>query len=305
MTAEPKGEGLKCSASSKLFGCGLLCLERFDLKKKVFLLAVLVLLIAAFLSGFLSLAYGQQPVTSISSVAPESVSLSGVQQVTVSVNGTIETANGPFEVSFRDANNNVVATTTGTADGYNVAASFTFVPFPGRYNVTLQDMNLTKQVTYEKPFSVVATGTAAIPLATALIMLIAVSISLMNMGLNRLIITKMIGWHQYRSMQKEISEYNSQRMAALRAKDTKTLEKLKKKQSQITAMQAKTSKPQLLLLPITFIYFIIWPVLIGYFPFNVAYVPGFGAQPFFMWYLICSFFFGTIASRVVGVTPIQ
>jgi uncharacterized membrane protein (DUF106 family) len=144
-----------------------------------------------------------------------------------------------------------------------------------------------------------------IPLSTMSIMAVAVTISFANMGLNRALITKMIGWQEYRSMQKEMSEYNSERMSALRAKDTKTLERLKKKESQITAMQTKMFKPQLILIPITFIYFIIWPVLIGYFPNVVAYVPGLGAQPFFIWYLICSFFFGTIASRVVGVTPIQ
>ncbi len=125
------------------------------------------------------------------------------------------------------------------------------------------------------------------------------------MGLNRAIITRMIGWHEYRSMQKEISEYNSQRMAALRSKDEKTLEKLKKKDSQIQSMQTKMFKPQLVLIPITFIYLIIWPALTGVFPFSVAYVPGLGPQPFFIWYLICSFFFGTIASRLIGVTPIQ
>jgi len=144
-----------------------------------------------------------------------------------------------------------------------------------------------------------------IPLSTLSIMAVAVTISFANMGLNRLLITRMIGWHEYRSMQKEMAEYNSERMAALRAKDTKTLERLKKKESQITSMQTKMFKPQLVLIPITFIYFIIWPILTGFFPTAVAYVPGLGAQPFFIWYLICSFFFGTIASRVVGVTPIQ
>ena len=153
---------------------------------------------------------------------------------------------------------------------------------------------------------------SAIPLATLAIMGVAIAISFANMGLNRLLITRMIGWQEYRSMQKEMSEYNSQRMAAMRAKDEKTLERLKKKQSQITAMQTKMFKPQLILIPITFIYLIIWPILTGVFPNAVAYIPGVNAMPnglpgvpFFYWYLICSFFFGTIASRIVGVTPIQ
>ena len=156
---------------------------------------------------------------------------------------------------------------------------------------------------------------SVIPFATLAIMGVAVLISFANMSLNRLLITRMIGWKEYRSMQKELSEYNSQQMAAIRAKDEKTIEKLKKKQPQIQSMQTKMFKPQLLLLPITFIYLIIWPVLQGFFSIHgvaqsVAYVPGFnaapgGGVPFFDWYLICSFFFGTIASRIIGVTPIQ
>ncbi|MCX8150499.1 MAG: EMC3/TMCO1 family protein [Candidatus Bathyarchaeota archaeon] len=146
---------------------------------------------------------------------------------------------------------------------------------------------------------------SVIPTATFTIMLVALVISFINMSLNRLIITKMVGWHEYKVMQKEIAEYNSQRMAALRAKDTKALERLKKKESQINAMQTKMFKPQMVLIPITFIYLFIWPILIGYFPQPVAYIPYLGAVPFFYWYLICSFFFGTIASRIIGVTPIQ
>jgi uncharacterized membrane protein (DUF106 family) len=146
---------------------------------------------------------------------------------------------------------------------------------------------------------------STIPLATVSIMLIAITISFMNMGLNRLLVSRMVGWHEYRSMQKEIAEFNSQRMKAARANDTKLLEKLKKKQSQINSMQMKMSKPQLLLFPITLIYFVIWPILNGYFPHSVAYVPGIGQIPFVYWYMLCSFFFGTLASKVIGITPIE
>jgi uncharacterized membrane protein (DUF106 family) len=146
---------------------------------------------------------------------------------------------------------------------------------------------------------------SAIPTATVLIMLISATISFINMGLNRLLISRMIGWQEYKAMRKETSEYNSQRMQALRANDTKTLEKLKKKESQISSMQAKMLKPQMFLLLFTIVYFVIWPILSGYFPHSVAVVPGFGEIPFYIWYLICAFFFGTLAGKVVGITPIQ
>jgi len=146
---------------------------------------------------------------------------------------------------------------------------------------------------------------SVIPWATLSIMLISVAISFMNGGLNRFLISRMVGWHEYKSMQKELAEYNALRMKALRANDTKTLEKLKKKDAQMKTMQMKMSKPQLLLFPITLIYFVIWPFLLEFYPNPVIYVPGFGLQPFYIWYLMCSFFFGTLASKIIGITSIQ
>jgi len=106
-------------------------------------------------------------------------------------------------------------------------------------------------------------------------------------------------------IQKELAEYNSMRMKALRAKDTKTLDKLKKKDAQMKTLQVKMSKPQLLLFPMTFIYLIIWPIIAGLYPSPVIYIPGFGPQVFYIWYLLCSLFFGTLASKIVGITQIQ
>jgi uncharacterized membrane protein (DUF106 family) len=277
--------------------------ETFGLKKKVFMLTILVLVSVAFLFVPVSSVLGQSPDTKINSLNPESGVAGTVFNVTLQ--GTVKTANGSFMISLNDNNNNLVTLLVNkTASGNNVNENFAMPSvIPGSYKIVLQDVNTT--TTDTKAFHIAAEGFAAIPVATGLIMLVAVAISFANMGLNRLLITKMIGWQEYRSMQKEMSEYNSQRMAALRSKDTKTLERLKKKESQITAMQGKMFKPQLILIPITFIYLVIWPVLTGVFPFSVAYVPGLGAVQFFIWYLLCSFFFGTIASRVIGVTPIQ
>jgi uncharacterized membrane protein (DUF106 family) len=147
-----------------------------------------------------------------------------------------------------------------------------------------------------------------IPIATLVIMLIAVTISFLNMIINRLLITRICGWEEYKVMRKETSEYQSQLMAAMRANDTKRVEKLKKKESQIRSMQSKMMKPQMILLPISFSYIIIWYIfLIPTFGADaVAVVPGLAPTgiPVIYWYMICSFFFGTLASRIVGVTPI-
>ncbi len=147
-----------------------------------------------------------------------------------------------------------------------------------------------------------------IPIATLVIMLIAVTISFLNMGINRLLITRICGWEEYKVMRKETSEYQSQLMAAMRANDTKRVEKLKKKESQIRNMQSKMMKPSMILLPISFSYIIIWYIfLIPTFGANaVAVVPGLAPTgiPVIYWYMICSFFFGTLASRIIGVSPI-
>ncbi len=265
------------------------------------LLAVFILAVAT-LACLPITAVMAQTGTHIDSVSPES-GVAG-KAFTIQVQGSIDTSNGAYLIYFGGVLSYNSSESGVTATGTNVDASFDIPEIvPGPYNVTLQDVATGTEDTVD--YSVKAEGLSAIPIATLLIMLVAITISFANMALNRALITKMIGWREYRSMQKEIAEYNAQRMAAMRANDTKTLEKLKKKESQVQAMQTKLFKPNMLLLPITFIYFIIWPALIGVFPFAVAYVPGFGAQPFFIWYLICSFFFGTIASRVIGVTPIQ
>jgi uncharacterized membrane protein (DUF106 family) len=149
---------------------------------------------------------------------------------------------------------------------------------------------------------------ATIPLATIVILLVAVTVSFLNMGLNRLLITRMCGWEEYKVMRKETSEYQSQLMQAMRANDQKRVQKLKRKESQIRNMQSKMMKPQMILFPISFSYIVIWIFfLIPTFGANaVAYVPGIapaGIQVF-IWYMICSFFFGTLASRVIGVNPV-
>jgi uncharacterized membrane protein (DUF106 family) len=109
-------------------------------------------------------------------------------------------------------------------------------------------------------------------------------------------------------MQREINEYRSQTMAAMRSKDQKLLEKLKKKESQINSMQMKISKPQLYLFPISMSYIVIWiffltPTFAAV--STVAYLPGIGSVSYVIWYFICSLLFGTLASRVIGVNPLQ
>ena len=157
---------------------------------------------------------------------------------------------------------------------------------------------------------------STIPWSTLSIMAISVVIAFLNSGINRLLVSHFVGWEQYKSMQKEMSENRSQKMAAMRANDKKQLDALKKKESQIMNMQKKMAKPQMILLGVSFIYIVVWIFFLTptYGPRPVAYLPGFqgilgfgehGAMGVFYWYPICSLMFGTLASRILGVLPME
>jgi uncharacterized membrane protein (DUF106 family) len=275
--------------------------ETFGLEKKAFLFTVLVLMSAAFLYVPFSSVLGEQTGTNITAVNPKS----GTVGSQVSVQGTIDTANGSYLIYFGD-----ILVVNNTSAGYHVNASFT-VPnlLLGKYNITLQDA--TSRLSATQSFSLSTTGISAIPLATLVIMLIAIGVSFLNMGINRLLISRMVGWAEYRSIQREIAEYRSQMMQATRNNDRKTLEKLKKKEAQINRMQMKISKPSFILLLIGFSYILIWWFFLTpvYGANAVAYVPGIapppGGIPVLYWYMLCSFLFGTLAGRIMGTNPIQ
>jgi uncharacterized membrane protein (DUF106 family) len=139
------------------------------------------------------------------------------------------------------------------------------------------------------------------------ILFIAAGIAFLNTGINRVLVGYFIGWEQYRVMQKEMAEYRSETMAAARANDQKRMEKLKKKQSQINHMQSKMMKPQMIQIAISFLYIIVWfLVLIPVFgTTSMAYLPGFGPLPVVWLYPIFSLFLGLLSQRLLGVNPIE
>ena len=147
----------------------------------------------------------------------------------------------------------------------------------------------------------------SLPLATIIIMVISAVIAFLNSGINRVLINYFVGWEQYRIMQKEMAEHRSETMKAMRANDKKQIEKLKKKDAQIKSMQAKMAKPQLLQFGISFVYLIVWFLVLTptFGSTTMAYVPGFGPIPVFYWYPICSLFFGLLSSRIIGIMPIE
>ncbi len=141
------------------------------------------------------------------------------------------------------------------------------------------------------------------PGATVIIMVICVAISFMNSLINRLLISRLIGWREYVKMQKELAEYRSLTTQAIRSKDQKLLKALEKKKPRVSQIQRQQSKPQTILLLISFSYIIIWYVFLipAYGSVPVAFIPGIGGVPVVLWYFPCSLFFGTVFSRIFGL----
>ena len=279
------------------------------MKNKTLTFAILLLVISMFLCvAFVAVSAQQEVATNIEAVNPTS----GLVGSQVNVKGTIPTLNGSYSIHFGDQ-----LVISDTAAENSVDVNFTVPDFAaGTYNITLQDTMLSQTADHSFTITVIPTGFSAIPWSTFAIMGISVVIAFLNSGLNRLLVTHFVGWEQYRSMQKETSEWRSQQMAAARANDKKQLEKLKKKESQIMAMQKKMAKPQMVLFGVSFIYIVVWIFFLTptYGASPVAYLPGFGntlgfgphgEMGVFYWYPICSLLFGTLASRILGVLPME
>ena len=153
-----------------------------------------------------------------------------------------------------------------------------------------------------------------IPFSTLLLFGLAASISLLTSLANRLLTNP----EKSKAWRKEISEWNSQLRKAQKAGDKKTVEKLMKKQQYILQLQSKMSWQQL---KVTFIFLvpllIIWSFLGPFFAGrHIAYFPGLGANiqlplvgwiisPLIWWYLLSSFFFGTMFSHVFGLIEVS
>jgi len=136
---------------------------------------------------------------------------------------------------------------------------------------------------------------------------IAIGIAFLSSNIYRALINYFIGWEQYRVMQKEMAEYREETMAAARSNDKKRMEKLKKRQSQINNMQQKMMKPQMLNFGVSFVYILVWLLVLTptFGGVTVAYIPGFGGIPVFWMYPICSMFFGLLSQRILGIMPIE
>ena len=149
-----------------------------------------------------------------------------------------------------------------------------------------------------------------IPISTVFILLLSMSLTLVTSLANRFLTNQ----DQLRAWRQEIAEWTADSKKAAKSGDKKLLAKVKKRQPHIMKLQSKMSWQSM---KVSFIFmipfFLLWYLFLTPTYISVpavAYVPSiFGSEggaswmalPLFWWYLICSFLFGTLFSRILGL----
>ena len=162
------------------------------------------------------------------------------------------------------------------------------------------------------------------PLITAIVLFVSAAMALSSSLINSHFMPKEHR-QKVKDLQRKISaltkEKNENMKQAKSTDDKKLLRKAQKQEKQLLQLQSQAlslSSKQFRVLPITMaVFFVVWLLLtgsiLGFKLFNspfigpdpVAYLPWFdGVLPLslFYWYLICSFLFGTLFSRIFGLT---
>ena len=150
----------------------------------------------------------------------------------------------------------------------------------------------------------------AIPISTVFILLLSMALSLVTSLANRFLTNQ----EQLRTWRREIAEWTADFNKARKTGDKKLLAKVKKQQPQITKIQSKMMWQSM---KVSFIFmipfFLLWSLFLTPTYYNVtavAYIPDIMSSngsaswlslPLFWWYLLCSFLFGTLFSRILGL----
>ena len=162
------------------------------------------------------------------------------------------------------------------------------------------------------------------PYATIVILLVSIVMSFLSSLINSRFMSKEHR-QKVKDLQRKISaltkEKNENMKEAKSIDDKKLLRKAQKQEKQLLQLQSQAlslSSKQFRVFPITMgVFFVVWLLLTGsilgfkFFespfigPDPVAYLPWLGGVlplSLFYWYLICSFLFGTLFSRIFGLT---
>ena len=162
------------------------------------------------------------------------------------------------------------------------------------------------------------------PYVTLIILFVSITMSFLSSLINSRFMPK-----EHREKVKDLNrkvaalkaEKNQNMKQAKSTGDKKLLKKAEKQEKQLLQLQSQVlslSSKQFRVLPFTMgVFFVVWLLLTGSIlgiklfespfigPDPVAYLPWLGGVmqlSLFYWYLICSFLFGTLFSRIFGLT---
>jgi uncharacterized membrane protein (DUF106 family) len=162
------------------------------------------------------------------------------------------------------------------------------------------------------------------PVATIVVLSVSIVMSFLSSLINSRFMPKEHR-QKVKDLQRRISaltkEKNENMKEAKSTDDKKLLKKAQKQEKQLLQLQSQAlslSSKQIRVLPITMaVFFVVWLLLTGSIlgiklftspfigPDPIAYLPWFGGVlplSLFYWYLICSFLFGSLFSRIFGLT---
>jgi len=137
------------------------------------------------------------------------------------------------------------------------------------------------------------------PLSTIFIIILAIAVSLLATGAQRLMLDVKV----VRQQARELSKWRKELFKAQKTRDLKAIERLMKKKPYMDKLQAKytiqTMKPAIIyIVPL----FVLYWVFLGVFDQPVAYLPLIGVPiPFWVWYFITYSGFYPILQRVLNV----
>jgi len=173
----------------------------------------------------------------------------------------------------------------------------------GSYPVVVSDGTNSLTISFTIPV-------VSIPESTLLVTTTSIGLSLVT----QLVTRRIVDLDAERRMKAEVSAFNKEKREATLAKDKAKLEKLKKRELPMRQEQAKVSTARLKVTAITFVpllavYYLMasflggFSVVVAHSPVPIPYLVGAqGTMALFWWYMLSSFTFSTILTKLLHTT---
>ena len=277
----------------------------------VSILASLMLALPAHAQTTSSTSTSTSQSTSSQSTSNAKVSLSGSSEgagVLVGITGSGLVANHNVSATFSNSTFSRLLTLSGNCIT-NSAGALSGCSFVvpnvarGSYKVTVSDGTNSPTVGFTIPVF-------TIPESTMLVTITSIGLGLVT----QLVTRRVVNLDAERRMKAEVSAFNKEKREATLAKDKAKLEKLKKRELPMRQEQAKVSSARLKVTAITFVpllavYYLMasflggFGVVVAYSPVPIPYiVSSTGTMALFWWYMLSSFTFSTLLTRLLHTT---